>query len=342
MSDRPRVLLGGSGFIGSALTRALLAAGLPVRIADRQPCTVAPHAWQHADVRDEASVARALAGAETLFLLAAEHGTEPRPVERFEETNVGGARAVASAARRAGLRRIVFTSTVAVYGQHRGVRTEDSPCRPRSPYGRTKLEAERILEGWAREDATRSLVIIRPTIVFGPGVRGRMLGLFHEMAAPGFVMIGNGDNRKSFAHVENVAAFHAHAAALGPGVHVFNYADGPDLTLGEVATTIREALGLPTGFPRRSRAVAVIAALLRGTRATEVVGATARSAAQVLRYCSDSRFTSVRRGGLDFAPPRSLREGLAEFARSDLRWIAGAASAPAHGARAGGQHVPAA
>ena len=135
------VLLGGSGFVGSALARLLARRGDQVRIADLQPSAALPHAFVRCDVRDADAVAAAMRDAGTLYLLAAEHGLEPRPRLRFEETNVGGAHAVAAAARRTGLERIVLTSTVAVYGLPGTTVTEDSPCRPINDYGRTKLAA---------------------------------------------------------------------------------------------------------------------------------------------------------------------------------------------------------
>lgn len=318
----PHVLLGGSGFVGSALTRELTRRGQPLRIADLTPSAVLPQAWTRTDARDADAVAAVLAGADTLFLLAAEHGLEPRSVHRFEETNVGGARAVIAAARKAGLRRIIFTSTVAVYGQRREAATEDTRTAPTNEYGRTKLVAEQVLRGWADEDTTRSLVIIRPTVVFGPGVRGRMRALFHQVARPEFRLVGAGTNRKSFAHVENLAAFHAHATTLGPGTHLFNYADGPDLTIAELAALVRSAVGLGPALPAQSRASALARAAWRQVHATFGGPPPEWTVTQLLRFFDDSRFLSTRSAATGFAAPLSLAEGLARYARSDLRWTA--------------------
>lgn len=324
------LLLGGSGYVGSALARVLAHRGERVRIADLQPSAVVPHAFARCDVRDADAVAAAIADASadtgTLYLLAAEHGLEPRPRLRFEETNVGGAHAVAAAARRTGLKRIVLTSTVAVYGLPGTTVTEDSPCRPINDYGRTKLAAEEILRAWAAEDAARTLVIIRPTVVFGPGVRGRMRALFHELARPEFRFIGDGSNRKSFAQVENLAHFHAHAAALPPGTHLFNYADGPDLTMHELASVIRSALQLSAPGPARSPIAAYARAIAEqwlapfGTREPEW------TVARIRRFLADSRFVSTRVAATGFDAPLGLREALTAYARSDLRWTAGRAS----------------
>jgi len=316
-------LLGGSGFIGTAIARLLVARGDHVRIADLQPSAFAPDAWVHTDARDADAVAASIEGAEALFLLAAEHGMAPRPPGRFEETNVGGARAVADAARRTGLRRIIFTSTVSVYGRPTGIATEETPCAPTSDYGRTKLVAEGLLQAWAAESPERELVIIRPTVVFGPGDRGRMKALFHQVARPAFRLIGPGTNRKSFAHVENVAAFHLHALGFGAGTHLCNYADAPDLTMAEFVSVIRTALALPASTPARSRTSATLRAAL--TDAIAAVGGPTSdwTVAQVRRFCSDTRFHSARALASGFVAPMPLVEGIARYARSDLRWTAG-------------------
>jgi len=176
-----------------------------------------------------------------------------------------------------------------------------------------------VLRGWAAADPARSLVIIRPTLVFGAGVRGHMQVLFHQLARPAFTMIGAGANRKSFAQVDNVAAFHAHMRHAGPGTSVFNYVDGPDLTMAELTDVIRTTLGL--GPPRSHRAPWI--ALVRAA-----VGADALSVAQVRRFSADSRFISTRVAATGFRPALALREAISLYAHSDLRWAVLGAAAP--------------
>jgi nucleoside-diphosphate-sugar epimerase len=311
------LLLGGSGFIGTALARCLTSHGAICRIADIRPSPFLPGEWVRTDVRDRAAVASACAGTETVFLLAAEHGLEPRPDQQFREVNVDGARAVVAGALMAGVRSIVFTSTVAVYGLRRGVSDEDTLLRPSGAYGRTKVEAEGILRAWQADDPSRSLTIVRPTLVFGAGVRGHMRSLLHRLAHPDLVMIGDGRNRKSLACVENLAAFLAHVAAVGPGVRIYNYADGPDLSMGELSALLRVSVGIGSPRGRRSRA----SALLRAAAGLAPDGVTPTSLAQVWRFCSDSRFVSRRIASAGFRPPVALNDAVRAYARSDLRWL---------------------
>lgn len=311
------LLLGGSGFIGSALARRFVSQGAAFRIGDVRPSPVQPEAWVRTDVRDADAVEGACASATMIFLLAAEHGLEPRPDQQFEAVNVDGARAVVAAAERAGVRKIVFTSSVAVYGLGGRAADEGAPCRPTGAYGRTKLVAEGILREWQGRDAARTLTIVRPTLVFGTGVRGHMRALLHRLAHPEFVMIGEGTNRKSLACVENLAAFLSHVSASGPGVRLYNYADGPDLSIAEMAALVRGAVGLGPAR-RRSRRAALLRAAFGITR-DDVMPMTV---AQVRRFCADSRFVSTRTPATGFQPPVALREALSRYARTDLRWLA--------------------
>lgn len=150
-----------------------------------------------------------------------------------------------------------------------------------------------------------------------------MNALFHQVARPDFRIIGPGTNRKSFAHVENVAAFHLHALGFGAGTHLVNYADAPDLTMAEFVSVIRTALDLPAATPPRSRTLMTLRAVL--TRAIAAVGGPASgwTPAQVERFCSDTRFHSARALASGFVAPVPLVDGITRYARSDLRWTAG-------------------
>ena len=166
-----------------------------------------------------------------------------RPLSRSQETNVEGAARVCDAARENGIRRIVFTSSVSVYGFQPRPVDESGPFAPFNEYGKTKLEAEGVYRAWAAEDAARTLVIVRRTVVFSEGNRSNVYSLIHQIASGRFLMVGAGENIKSIACVGNVAAFPAHTLSLGPGGHIFNYIDGPDKKTRELVDQIRRGLG---------------------------------------------------------------------------------------------------
>ena len=233
-------VIGGSGFIGSALVRALWQAGHEVRIIDRAPSQAYPDAWIEADVRDREALHRACRGCDVLYNLAAEHRDDVRPVELYHHVNVVGAQHTCEVAERLGIERLIFTSTVAVYGMQEGEADETAATRPFNEYGRTKLEAEQVFRAWAERGTGRSLTIVRPTVVFGPDNRGNVYTLLEQIARGRAVVVGDGRNRKSMAYVENVAGVLVHVLTFGPGVHVCNYADKPDLDMNELTTLARD------------------------------------------------------------------------------------------------------
>lgn len=238
------LVVGGSGFIGTRLVGALREAGHEPRILDLVPSPTFPEISTIGDVTVAADVEAALAGTDTVVNLAAEHRDDVRPLSRYDAVNVGGARTLVAAAASSGVGRIVFTSTVAVYGLGRPRPDESAPTQPFNDYGRTKLEAEDVLKSWAAEDPSRSLSIVRPCVVFGEGNRGNVWTLATQVATGRFRFVGDGANKKSMSYVGNIAAYLARSVEAGPGVHLTNYADGPDLTTRELVTLMTQQLGV--------------------------------------------------------------------------------------------------
>lgn len=147
-------------------------------------------------------------------------------------------------ARKNNVQKIIFTSSVAVYGFAPLGTNESGKIAPFNDYGRTKWEAEQIYKDWQAEDPeNRTLVIIRPTVVFGERNRGNVFNLLKQIASGKFVMVGDGQNRKSMAYVENVAAFIEFSLNFKPGVHIYNYIDKPDFTMNSLVGRVNKILG---------------------------------------------------------------------------------------------------
>ena len=316
---QPVLVLGGAGFIGTRLTALLLEQGQAVRIGDLQPSKSYPELSTECDVRNRATLTGVSQGVAAIVNLAAEHRDDVRPASRYTETNVEGAREVCEAARLAGVSKLVFTSSVAVYGFHARVVDESGPFEPFHDYGRTKLAAEAVYRAWAEEDPARTLVIVRPTVVFGEGNRGNVYNLLRQIVSGRFVMVGEGANRKSMAYVGNIAAFLAHSLTLGPGIHIANYVDKPDLCTRDLVTLIRQSLGQTGGVLRLPLGLAM--AIGHGFDA--VARITGRrfpiSALRVRKFTESTQFAADRVTALEFRAPYTLAEGLertihAEFA----------------------------
>jgi nucleoside-diphosphate-sugar epimerase len=307
----PVLLLGGSGFIGTRLTALLTEQRVPVRIGDIRPSEAFPDLWAQCDVRQHESLIEVARGAGAIVNLAAEHRDDVRPLSRYHETNVEGASEVCLAARNAGIQKIVFTSSVAVYGFHPYPVDESGPFAPFNAYGKTKLEAEGVYRAWAAEDPSRTLVIVRPTVVFGEGNRGNVYNLLRQIASGRFLMVGSGNNAKSMAYVGSVAAFLIHTLSLKPGIHIFNYVDGPDMKTRDLVEHIKRCLGRPGKTPRIPRPVALAGGHLMDVLASLSGRRFPISAIRVRKFCESTQFRADLAAQSDFTPPYSLSEGLA-------------------------------
>lgn len=236
------LVIGGSGFIGSRLISVLLADGLQVVNLDIAPSAAHPSITEIGDVREFTDVKSAAVGVDAIINLSAQHRDDVKPVSLYEEVNVGGAATVIKAAEANAVNRIVFTSSVAVYGLDKVNPSEDSPVEPFNEYGRTKLAAEKLLREWASGDPARSLAIVRPSVVFGENNRGNVYNLTRQIASGKFVFVGKGRNRKSMSYVGNIAVFLSRQLAAPAGVSLTNFADKPDLTTRELVDLIRDVL----------------------------------------------------------------------------------------------------
>ena len=312
-------VIGGSGFIGGALVRALQRAGHEVRIIDCAPSQVRPEAWLRADVRDREALTRAVAGCTALYNLAAAHRDDVQPASLYHETNVIGADNTCAAAEAHGIERIVFTSTVAVYGTPAGEVDESAPLRPFNEYGRSKLQAEQVYRAWAARAPGRSLTIVRPTVVFGPDNRGNVYTLLSQVARGRPVVVGGGHNRKSMAFVENVAELLVYALTFRAGVHVYNYADKPDLDMNELTALATATLG---DGPARSLRVPYLLGLGVGAVSDLAAWVTGRrfpvSAIRVRKYRANTQFSNARVLATGFVPRHDLRDALIATIRHEF------------------------
>ena len=311
-------VIGGSGFIGTRFCRLLEKDGVDFLIIDKDTSLAFGPQSVAADVRNGQVLQKAVSG-QVIINLAAEHRDDVTPRSLYDEVNVDGARRVCAAAEAKGIEKIIFTSSVAVYGFAPVGTDESGELNPFNDYGRTKMLAEQVYREWqSRDPENRTLVIVRPTVVFGEGNRGNVYNLLRQIASGLFVMIGNGKNVKSMAYVENVAAFLVHCLDFGPGVHVYNYVDKPDLNMNQLVDLVYKTLG------RKPKIKARIPYFV-GYNLAKVFDLAARvtgkkfpiSSIRVKKFCSNSCFdTSVAKTG--FTPPVPLLEGLERTIRHEF------------------------
>jgi nucleoside-diphosphate-sugar epimerase len=314
------VILGGSGFIGTRLARRLNSrAQFVTRIFDKAPSRSFPDLVTLGDVRSVHQLSGVVSAGNLIINLAAEHRDDVKPVGLYDEVNVAGARNICAVAREKDVRTIVFTSSVAVYGFAQIGTGESGMIAPFNNYGRTKFEAEQIFRAWQAEaPGDRVLVIVRPTVVFGERNRGNVYNLLRQIASGRFVMVGDGENRKSMAYVENVAAFIEHSLDFKPGIHIYNYIDKPDFTMSHLVAEVYRILGrsgkigvrIPFAIGFSIGKIFDLLAAITGKRF-------AISSIRVKKFCANSVYdTAVDRTG--FIAPVPLEQALAQTVRSEF------------------------
>lgn len=304
------LIIGGSGFIGTALSRRMLNNNrFSFFIMDKFLSKLYPDKTIKEDIRYPIILANNKFDA--IINLAAEHRDDVTPISLYDEVNVNGARNICIFAEANNINKIVFTSSVAVYGFAPLGTDESGLIAPFNDYGRTKWEAEQVYREWQMRDPTkRTLVIIRPTVVFGEGNRGNVFNLLKQIASGKFVMVGDGLNRKSMAYVENVAAFLEYSLDFKPGLHIYNYVDKPDLTMNFLVTHVNKLLGRPSEISFR---MPFSFALLIGYSfniLSKIIGIKFPiSPIRVKKFCSNSVYeSSIESTG--FIPPVPLLDAI--------------------------------
>lgn len=313
-------VIGGSGFIGSQLVHRLKCNGeLTVKITDKAPSKVHADLVTLCDVRSIEQLRASTSNESLIVNLAAEHRDDVRPLSLYKEVNVGGAKNICTVAREMNVKTIIFTSSVAVYGFAPLGTDESGNIAPFNDYGRTKYEAEQVFMTWQAEAPTeRTLVIIRPTVVFGEKNRGNVYNLLKQIATGKFVMVGHGQNRKSMAYVENVAAFIEYSMTFKPGVHIFNYVDKPDFTMNSLVSKVNHILELSDKVGFRLPYVVGLAIGKCFDLVAKVTGKRfAISAIRVKKFCANSVYnTAIAQTG--FVPPVPLEQALEQTIRYEF------------------------
>lgn len=208
----PVLVTGGTGFVGRRLTHALRTAGRPTRLLVRRPLAIEGAESKQVDFADAAALSDAAVGCIAVCHLAARAhvlGAAPGDAQAlFDDANVALSTRLAEAAFDAGVRRFVFVSSIGAVGTHSepgAPLSEASPCHPTSPYGRSKLKAERQLQEVAARRG-RELVIVRPPLVHGPGAPGNLARMTRWVAKGVPLPFGGLRNQRSLVHVDNLAA----------------------------------------------------------------------------------------------------------------------------------------
>ena len=320
--SRKILVTGATGFVGSALvhhlahlpeynilaalrraTNSISSPIIPVYINAQTSNTDWSAALQEVDI--------------VIHLAARVHVMQDRaddPLAAFREVNTVGTKHLAMEAAKAGVRRFVYLSSIKVNGEHTGQRTEglglskgnvqlsfsetDTP-NPQDPYAVSKWEAEQILHSIAKETGME-VVIIRPPLVYGPGVKANFLNMMRWLHRGVPLPLGAIDNKRSLVALDNLVDLIMtcidHPAAVN---QTFLAGDGEDLSTTELLRRMGKALGKP------ARLLPVPEWLLK----TGLNAIGKRDIAQ--RLCSSLQVDiSKARDMLGWIPPLGVDEGL--------------------------------
>lgn len=307
------LVTGASGFVGSALLRRLAMAGKGVKAAYRNRSRLGylPPGVQAVSVGDLGPAldwSAALESVEVVVHAAARvhvmRDTAADPLDEFRRTNVAGTLNLARQAAAAGVRRFVFISSVKVHGEStqagRPFSEGDAPA-PQDAYGLSKLEAEQGLLSMVQATGME-IAIIRPPLVYGPGVRANFQSLMRAVAKGLPLPLAAVDNRRSLVGLDNLVDFivtcMAHPAAAN---QTFLVSDGEDLSTPELIRRLAQSMGKPP------RLFALPQGLLRA------LAALAGRKAAMERVCGNLQVDITKaRTILAWRPPQSVRQGLSQ------------------------------
>jgi UDP-glucose 4-epimerase len=252
------VVAGASGFVGNAVCRRLLERGSTVfglvRRTGALPSGVQEWLLQAEAFEGVAEKWPAQLRCDTVVHLAARvhmmNDSCSDPLAAYRAVNVDGTMRLAQAAHRVGARRFVYVSSVKAVAERshgRPISERDEPVPP-DPYGISKLEAERALTAFGRETGMET-VIVRPPLVYGPGVRANFLNLMRAIDKGIPLPIGAIAAQRSIVYVENLADAIVHCTNASEAAgQVFHVADERDVAVKDLALMLAEQLNAPRRF----------------------------------------------------------------------------------------------
>lgn len=306
------VMIGASGFVGTRLINLLKTDNnYELKNVDLLPSHFFNDVTVIGDVRKQEDMDKELFGADVVVLLAAQHRDDVSPVSLYYDTNVGGMEVTLKAMEKNGVKRLIFFSSVAVYGLNKENPSEDHPKDPFNHYGKSKWQAEQVLQEWHSSHSDWNINIIRPTVIFGERNRGNVYNLLSQISSGRFLMVGKGTNKKSMAYVGNVVAFVKFLIEeKKSGYNVYNYIDKPDFDMNELIALVEKVLNKHIPSIHFPYWMGMMGGYCFDVLAKILGRKLAISSVRVKKFCATTEFDSTKMQSTGFQPPYTLAEGL--------------------------------
>lgn len=241
------LLTGSSGYIGTRLADRLTKQGADVHGVDRDSYEGrALSSMVTGDLLDGSTLEQMNTEVDCICHLAAAKGDWGISEEEYYRDNLEATRRVIDAGVEAGVKDWVFFSTVSTLGPHHEPVGEKAEFNSINPYGASKVEAEKLLHQLAEDDPEARVLIIRPSVVYGPGNPSstNIYRLVDAIYNRRFAMVGSGEAIKSTSYIENLLeATHFLMDRMERGVQTYIYVDEPALTTGTLVERIYKLLG---------------------------------------------------------------------------------------------------
>ncbi len=301
-------VLGGSGFLGYYLEKQIINK-FSYKIFDKKK-PLSNSEFVFFDITDSTNLDE-FDDVDIIINLAAIHRDDVKPKNLYEKVNIEGSKNICEIAKLKGINKIIFVSSVAIYGFSTQSIDENSPKNYFNEYGRTKFFAEKVYIEWQKEqEKERFLTIIRPTVIFGEGNRGNVFNLFNQINSGRFFMIGDGKNIKSMAYVKNVAAFIEFCLSFKSNLSIMNYADKPDLNMESLVKKTRNILFNKNNVGKRlPKSFAMVFGYVAEIVSSVLNISFPISRIRVKKFLNTTQFSSLHQMN-DFKAPYSLDDAI--------------------------------
>ena len=303
------VIIGGSGFVGSRLISEILEKN--VLNIDKRTSLNFNDISILGDITDMKKFSLP-SDTDCVVLLAAEHKDNVSPTSLYYDVNENGTKNVLKHMDLIGCKKLIFTSSVAVYGLNKENPNEEHEIDPFNHYGKSKWKAEKVIKEWfERNSVGKSITILRPTVIFGEKNRGNVFNLLKSIAKGKFLMIGKGNNMKSMAYVGNVVSFIKNQIDNSKeGMIIYNYVDKPDISMSNLVKIVENNLTIKVP----SIKIPVFLGYIFGLLADGFSVITKRklniSLIRIKKFIATTQFDASKVHSSGWKAPFSLEEGL--------------------------------